>query len=163
MKRKMEQDRIPGWKGITAAQWAAILAYALATPPVTVRAAQWQPDTARGERFPECLDFLLKDIVKRNKASLTRLLAAQPLPAVAPIAAPGVASVAVGNDRKLPHPSAVNVPRICYHCSCRSRRPAHRLSLDRSTVRCPPKQPPPCPAGLDPMANSWTCLLDGDD
>ena len=39
MKGKMEQDRIPGWKGSTAAQWAAIQAYALATPPVTVRVA----------------------------------------------------------------------------------------------------------------------------
>jgi len=65
MKRKMEQDRIPGWKGSTAAQWAAIQAYMLATPPITVRAALWQTDTPRGERFTECLDFLLKDIAKK--------------------------------------------------------------------------------------------------
>ena len=39
MKRKMEQDRILGWKGSPAVQWAAFQAYALPTPPVTVRAA----------------------------------------------------------------------------------------------------------------------------
>jgi len=39
MKRKIEQDRIPGWKGSTAAQWTAIQASALATPCVTVKAA----------------------------------------------------------------------------------------------------------------------------
>jgi len=51
MKRKMEQDRIPGWKGRPAAQWAAIQAYALVTPPITVRAALWQTDIAWGEHF----------------------------------------------------------------------------------------------------------------
>jgi len=102
MKRKMKQDRIPGWKGSTAAQWAAIQAYALATPPVTVRAALWRTDTARGEHFTKCLDFLLNHIAKKDKPSLTRLLAAQPAPAVAPVAAPVEAPVAVGNDRKLP-------------------------------------------------------------
>jgi len=65
MKREMEQDRIRGWKGSTAAQWAAIQAYALATPPVTVRAALWETDTAQGEHCTECLDFLLKDIAKK--------------------------------------------------------------------------------------------------
>ena len=106
MKRMMEQDRIPGWKGSTAAQWAAIQVYALATPPVTVRAALWQTDTARGERFTECLDSLLKDIAKNYKPSLTQLLAAQPVPTVAPGAAPCAAPVSapvgVGNDGKLP-------------------------------------------------------------
>jgi len=57
MKCKIEQDRIPGWKGSTAALWAAIQGYALATPPVTVRAVLWQRDTVWGERFTECLDF----------------------------------------------------------------------------------------------------------
>jgi len=106
MKRKMGQDRIPGWKGSIAAQWAAIQAYALATPPVTVRAALRRTDTAWGERFTECLDFLLKDIAKKLKPSLTRLLGAQPVPAVAPVAAPVTAPVAgpvvVENDRKFP-------------------------------------------------------------
>jgi len=72
MKRKMEQDWIPGWKGSMAAQWPAIQAYALATPPLTLRVALWQTDTARGKRFTECLDFLLKDIAKKHKPSLTR-------------------------------------------------------------------------------------------
>jgi len=110
MKRKMEQDRIPGWKGSTAAQWAAIQAYTLATLPVTVRAALWQTDTALGKHFTECLDYLLKEIAKKHKPSLTRLLAAQPGPAVAPVAAPIVAPVAVGNDRKLPQ-------TICIECA----------------------------------------------
>jgi len=47
-----------------AAQWAAIQAYALATSPVTVRAALWQTDTAQGECFTKCFDVLLKDIAK---------------------------------------------------------------------------------------------------
>jgi len=101
MKCKIEHDRIPGWKGSTAAQWAAIQAYDLATQPVTVRAALWQTDTAQGEHFTECLDFLLKDIAKKHKPNLTRLLAAQPVPAIALVAAPIVAPVAVGNDGKL--------------------------------------------------------------
>jgi len=62
----MEQDRIPGWKGSTAAQWAAIEASAIATPRVTVRAALWQTDTARGERFTECLDFFAKRHSKKT-------------------------------------------------------------------------------------------------
>jgi len=99
----MEQDTIPGWKGSRAAQWAVIQAYAFATPPVTVRVALWQTDTARGERFPECLHFLLKDIAKKDKPSLTRLLVAQLVPAGGPVADPVVAPVAVGNDPKSPH------------------------------------------------------------
>jgi len=102
MKGKMQQDRIPGGKGSMAPQWAAIQAYALATLPVTVRAALWQTNTARGERFTECLDFLLKDIAKNHKPSVTQLLAAQPVPAIAPVAAPFAAPGAVGNDRRLP-------------------------------------------------------------
>jgi len=102
INRKMEQDRIPGQQGSTAAQWAAIQGYALGTPPVKVMAALWQTDTARGERFTKCLDFLLKDIAKKHKPSLTRLLAGQPVPTVGPVAGPRAAPVAVGNDRKLP-------------------------------------------------------------
>ena len=34
MKRRMEQDRIPGWNWTTAAQWGAIQADTLATPPL---------------------------------------------------------------------------------------------------------------------------------
>lgn len=103
----MDPDRILGWKGSTATQWVAIQAYALATPPVTARVALWQRDTPRGKRFTECPDFLLKDIAKKHKYTLTELLAGQPFPAVgAPVEVPIVALVpvriAVGNDRKLP-------------------------------------------------------------
>jgi len=100
MKGKMEQDRILGWRGSTAAQWAAMEVYALGTPPVRVRAALWQTDTARGEHFPECLDILRKGIAKKHKPNLTRLLAAQPVPGVATVAAPVAAPFAVGNDCK---------------------------------------------------------------
>ena len=37
IKRKMEQDRIPGWKQSTAGQWAAIQAHAITLRPVS----QW--------------------------------------------------------------------------------------------------------------------------
>lgn len=99
MKRKMEQDRIPGWKQSTAAQWAAIQAHALTVSPISRRAALWQAVTTRGERFTECLDFLLKDIAKKHQNALTELLKAQQ---VAVVAAPVAAPVAVGNDRKFP-------------------------------------------------------------
>ena len=102
MKRKMEQDRIPGWRGSTAAPWAAIQPYALATPAVTVRVALWKTDTARGESFPKCLDFLLKDIAKNHMLSVKPLLAVQPVPGVTPFAAPVAVLVPMGNDRKLP-------------------------------------------------------------
>jgi len=95
MKSKMDQDRILGWTGSTAAQWAAIQVYALATLPVTVRAALWQTDSAWGERFTQYLHFLLKDIAKKDNPGLTGLLVAQPVPAVAPVAAPIVDAVAV--------------------------------------------------------------------
>jgi len=98
MTRRMEQNRSPGWKLSRAAQWAAIQAYAFATPPVKVRAVLWQTNTVQGEHFTKSLDFVLKDIAKETKFSLTELLAAQLFPAGAPVAAP----VAVGNDRKLP-------------------------------------------------------------
>ena len=57
MKRKMEQERISGWKGGTAAQWAAIQAYAQAPPPVTIRAALWQTDKAGANILLNALVF----------------------------------------------------------------------------------------------------------
>jgi len=71
MKRKIEQDRISGWKGGMAAQWAVFQAYAFGTPLGRVRVALWQRDIAQGEHFTECLDSLLKDIEKKDKPSLT--------------------------------------------------------------------------------------------
>jgi len=71
MKLKMEQERMPSWKGSTAARCTAIQAYALATLPVTVGAALWERDRARSEHFTECLDSLLKEIAKKHKPSLT--------------------------------------------------------------------------------------------
>jgi len=88
MKHKMERDRILGWKGNMATQWAANQAYALATQPGTVRAALWQRDRARAEHVTEYLDSLLNDIAEKHQPSLTRFSAAQLVPAVAPGAAP---------------------------------------------------------------------------
>jgi len=70
MKRKMEQDRIPGWKQRTAGQCAAIQAHALTLRPVSQRLGLWQANNPRGERFTECLDFLLKDIAKKHQGIL---------------------------------------------------------------------------------------------
>ena len=95
MKRKMEQDRILGWKRSTAAQWAAIQAHGLTIPPVPNRAALWQTNSNRGRRFTECFDYLLRDIAKKHQHTLTELLRA-PVAAVA-----AAAPIAVGNDRKL--------------------------------------------------------------
>jgi len=103
----MEQDRIQGWKWSTAAQWATIKAYAIATRPVTVRVALWQRDTAPGVSFTECLDFLQKDIAKKHKPSLTRLLAGEPVTTIAPIAAPVEAPFALRNDCKLAQTSRI--------------------------------------------------------
>ena len=66
MKRKMEQDRIPGWKQSTAAQWAAIQAYAITLQPVSRRSGLWQANNLHGEHFTECIDFLLTDIAKKH-------------------------------------------------------------------------------------------------
>jgi len=95
MKRKMEQDRIPGWKQSTAGQWAAIQAHALTLRPVSQRSGLWQANNPRGERFTECLDFLLKDIAKKHQGILRDMLRA-PVAAV-PVADPTPAR----NDRKL--------------------------------------------------------------
>jgi len=94
-KPKMEQDRIPGWKQSTAAQWAPIQAHALTLRPVSQRSGLWQANNPRGERFTECLDFLLKDIAKKHQGILRDMLTA-PVAAV-PVADPTPAR----NDRKL--------------------------------------------------------------
>lgn len=104
MKRKMEQDRIPGWKQSTAAQWAAIQAYAITLQPVSRRSGLWQANNLRGERFTECLDFLLKDIAKKHQRILTDMLKVQPVAAIA-VADPAPAR----NDRKLAPSVRINV------------------------------------------------------
>jgi hypothetical protein len=98
MKRKMEQERIPGFVGSTADQWAAIQAHALTIPPVPHRAPLWQTNTRRGQRFTECFDYLLRDIAKKHKNNLENLLRA-PVAGPAAPAAPA-APVAAVNDRK---------------------------------------------------------------
>jgi len=95
MKSKMEQDRIPGSKQSTAAQWAAIQAHALTLRPVSQRSGLWQADNPRGARFTEWLDLLLKDIAKKHQAILRDILRA-PVAAV-PVADPTPAR----NHRKL--------------------------------------------------------------
>jgi len=95
MKRKMEQERILGFVGSTAHQWAAILAHALTIPPVPHRAPLGQTNTRRGQRFTECFDYLLRDIAKKHKNNLENLLRAAVAGPAGP--APPVAAV---NDRK---------------------------------------------------------------
>jgi len=101
MNRKMEQDRIPGWKQSTAGQWAAIQAHALTLRPVSEMSGLWQANNLRGAHFTECLDILLKDIAKKHQGILRDMLRAP------------VATIRVGdptparNDRKL-SPSARN-------------------------------------------------------
>jgi len=98
MKRKMEQERIPGFVGSTADQWAAIQAHALTIPPVPHRAPLWQTNTRRGQPFTVCFDYLLRDIAKKHKNNLENLLRA-------PVAGPAgpAAPVAAVNDRKSSH------------------------------------------------------------
>jgi len=105
MKRKMEQDRIPGWKQSTAAQWAAIHEYAITHQPVSRRSGLWQANNFRGERFTEYLDLWLKDIVKKHQRILTDMLKVQPVAAIA-VADPAPAR----NDRKLAPSVCINVP-----------------------------------------------------
>jgi len=95
MKRKMEQDRIPGWKETTAGQWVAIQAHALTLRPVSQRSGLWQANNPRGERFTECRNFLLKDIAKKHQGILRDMLRA-PVAAV-PVADP----TPPRNNRKL--------------------------------------------------------------
>jgi len=105
MKRKMEQDRIPGWKQSRGAQWAAIQAYAITLQPVSRRSGLWQANNLRRERFTECLDLLLKDIAKKHQRILTDMLKVQPVAAIA-VADPAPAR----NDRKLAPSVRINVP-----------------------------------------------------
>jgi len=95
MKRKMEQDRIPGWKQSTAAQWADIQAHALTLWPVSQRSGLWQANNPCGERFTQCLDLLLKDIAKTHQGILRDMLRA-PV-AAGPVADPTPAR----NNRRL--------------------------------------------------------------
>jgi len=96
MKRKLEQDRIPGWKQSTAAQWAAIQGHALTLWPVSQRSGLWQADKHRGEGFTESLNLLLKNIAKKHQRILTDMFKAKPVAAIA------VANTApTRNDRKL--------------------------------------------------------------
>ena len=98
MKRKMEQEMIPGFVGSTADQRAAIQAHALTIPPVPHRAPLWQTNTRRGQRFTACFDYLLRDIAKKHKNNLENLLRAP----VAGLAGPAgsAAPVAGVNDCK---------------------------------------------------------------
>ena len=74
MKRKMEQDRIPGWKQSTAGQWAAIQPEALTLWPVSQRSGLRQANNPCVERFTQCFDFLLKDIAKKHRGILRDML-----------------------------------------------------------------------------------------
>ena len=105
MKRKMEQDRIPGWKQSTGAQWAAILAYAITLQPISRRSRLWQANNLLGECFTERLDFLLKDIAKKHQRILTDMLKVQSVATIA-VADPAPAR----NDRKLAPGVCINVP-----------------------------------------------------
>ena len=107
MKRKMDQDRIPRWKQSTAAQWAAMQAYAITLQPVSCRSGLWQAKKLRSERFTECLDLLLKDIAKKHQGILTDKLKVQPVAAIA-VADPARAR----NDCKLAPSVRINVPYI---------------------------------------------------
>jgi len=95
MKRKIEQERITGFVGSTADQWAAIQAHALTIPPVPHRAPLWQTNTRRGQLFTVCFDYLLRDIAKKHKNNLENLLRA-------PVAGPAAPAtpVAAVNHRK---------------------------------------------------------------
>jgi len=95
MKRKIEQERIPGFVRSTADQWAAFQAPALTIPPVQHRAPLWQTNTRRGQRFTQCFDYLLSDIAKQHKNNLENLLRV-------PVAGPAgpAAPVASVNDGK---------------------------------------------------------------
>jgi len=95
MKRKMEQDRIPGWKQSTAVQWAAIQAHALTLRPISQRSGLGQANNPCDERFTECLDLLLKEIGKKHQCILRDMLRA-------PVAAVLVADpTPARHDRKL--------------------------------------------------------------
>ena len=98
MKRKMEQERIPGFVGCTADQWAAIQAYALTLLPVSHRAPLCRTNTRLGQRFTDYFDYLLRDIAKKHQNNLVNLLR---VPVAGPAGPAGPAgSVAALNDCK---------------------------------------------------------------
>ena len=84
MKRKMQQDKIKGWRLNTVAQWATIQAYSLTLPHVSNRAGLWETNTPHSECFTESLNFLLNDIAKKNKEILADRLSPQPVAAADP-------------------------------------------------------------------------------
>ena len=98
MKCKMEQERIPGFVGCMADQWAAIAADTLTIPPVPHRAPLGKTNTRPGQRFIECFDYLLRDRVKIHKNNLENLLRV-PVAGLAGPARPA-GPVAAVNDRK---------------------------------------------------------------
>ena len=105
MKSKMELARMPGWKQSTAAQWAAIQAYAITRRHVRQTLGLWQANNLHGECFTECLDLLPKDIAKKHQHILTDMLK------VHPVATVGVVDPApAGNNRKLALSVGLNVP-----------------------------------------------------
>jgi len=107
LKRKMEQDRIPGCKQSTAAQWAAIQPYAITLQPVSQRSGLWQVNNLCGECVTKCLDVLLTDIAKNPQRILTDRLKVQPIATVA-VVDPAPAR----NDRKVAPSVCPNVPII---------------------------------------------------
>jgi len=125
MKRKMEQDRIPGCKQSTAGQWAALQGHALTLWPVSQRSGLCQANNPCGERFTECLDLLLKNIAKKHQGILRDMLRA-PVAAV-PVGDPTPAR----NDPKL-SPSVRNKD-VAYMLIqlLQACRPTVWLSLDR--------------------------------
>jgi len=98
MKGKMKHDRIPRWRQSADAQWLAIQAHSLTLAPSATagsgRAALWQTDIVRGTRFTECLDFLLKDVVKKHQNTVESLMRARGAPILA-------TAIPAGNDWKL--------------------------------------------------------------
>ena len=98
MKRKMEQERIPGFVGSTADQWVAIQAHSLTLPPIPHRAPLWQTNMRRGQRFTECFDYLLRNKAKKHQNNLVNLLR---VPVAGPTGSAGPAGpVAAVNDHK---------------------------------------------------------------
>ena len=104
MKRKIEQERIPGFVGSTANQRAPILAHALSISPVPYRVPLRQTNRRRGQWFTECFDSLQRDLVNKHKYNLENLLRA-PVAGLASPAGPAgpadpAAPVAAVNARK---------------------------------------------------------------
>jgi len=118
----MEQDRIPGWKQSTAAQWIVILVYAITLHPVSRNLGLWQANNLRGKRFTECRDLLLKDIAKSHLRILTDMLKVQPLATIA-VADPAPTR----NDRRFASSVCINVPYMLIQLLQRS--PVRALSV----------------------------------